>query len=60
MFADLERATVRNRILDGEPRIDGRDHKTVRPIAIRTKFLERTHGSAFLLVVKHKLLLLPL
>ncbi|MGC1182995.1 polyribonucleotide nucleotidyltransferase [Legionella sp.] len=45
MFVDLERATVRNRILDGEPRIDGRDHKTVRPIAIRTKFLERTHGS---------------
>lgn len=45
LFADLERATVRNRILDGEPRIDGRDHKTVRPIAVRTKFLERTHGS---------------
>jgi polyribonucleotide nucleotidyltransferase len=46
MFVDLERATVRNRILDGEPRIDGRDQKTVRPIAIRTKFLDRTHGSA--------------
>ena len=45
MFGDLERATVRNRILDGEPRIDGRDHKTVRPISIRTKPLERTHGS---------------
>ena len=45
LFADLERATVRNRILDGEPRIDGRDHKTGRPIAVRTKFLERTHGS---------------
>lgn len=45
MFGELERSTVRNRILDGEPRIDGRDHKTVRPIAIRTKFLERTHGS---------------
>jgi polyribonucleotide nucleotidyltransferase len=45
MFVEIERATVRNRILDGEPRIDGRDHKTVRPIAIRTKLLERTHGS---------------
>ena len=45
LFTDLESATVRNRILDGEPRIDGRDHKTVRPISIRTKFLERTHGS---------------
>ncbi len=45
-FADLERVTVRNRILDGEPRIDGRDHKTVRPIAVRTKFLERAHGSS--------------
>ncbi|KTD72167.1 polyribonucleotide nucleotidyltransferase [Legionella tucsonensis] len=46
MFVEVERATVRNRILDGEPRIDGRDHKTVRPIAIRTKLLERAHGSA--------------
>lgn len=46
MFGELERSIVRNRILDGEPRIDGRDHKTVRPISIRTKFLERTHGSA--------------
>lgn len=45
MLGDLERLTVRQRILDGEPRIDGRDHKTVRPISIRTKFLERTHGS---------------
>ena len=45
LFSDLERSIVRNRILDGEPRIDGRDHKTVRPISIRTKFLDRTHGS---------------
>lgn len=45
MFGELERTIVRNRILDGEPRIDGRDHKTVRPISIRTKFLDRTHGS---------------
>ena len=41
----LERTIVRNRILEGEPRIDGRDHQTVRPISIRTKFLERAHGS---------------
>lgn len=45
LFVELERTTVRNRIINGEPRIDGRDHKTVRPIAIRTKVLERTHGS---------------
>jgi polyribonucleotide nucleotidyltransferase len=46
LLSDLERSVVRNRILDGEPRIDGRDSKTVRPIAIRTKVLERAHGSA--------------
>ncbi len=46
IFNELESTTVRNRILDGEPRIDGRDHKTVRPITIQAKFLERTHGSA--------------
>lgn len=46
LFSELESNTVRNRILDGEPRIDGRDQKTVRPISIRTKFLDRTHGSA--------------
>lgn len=42
----LEKDIVRNRILDGEPRIDGRDQKTVRPIAIRTSLLERAHGSS--------------
>lgn len=41
----LEKKIVRKRILDGEPRIDGRDHKTVRPITIRTKILDRAHGS---------------
>ncbi|KTD18146.1 polyribonucleotide nucleotidyltransferase [Legionella jordanis] len=46
MLDNVERAIIRKRILDGEPRIDGRDHKTVRPINIRTKLLERTHGSA--------------
>lgn len=42
----LERNHVRQLILDGEPRIDGRDHQTVRPIAIRTHILDRAHGSA--------------
>ncbi len=46
MLADLKATIVRDRILKGEPRIDGRDQRTVRPIAIRTKVLERTHGSA--------------
>ena len=46
LIGDLEKNLVRNRILDGEPRIDGRDRQTVRPIAIRTKVLERAHGSA--------------
>ncbi|PID66941.1 MAG: polyribonucleotide nucleotidyltransferase [Gammaproteobacteria bacterium] len=43
---DLEKAIVRQRILDGQPRIDGRDSKTVRPIYVRTGVLPRTHGSA--------------
>lgn len=42
----LERNHVRKLILDGEPRIDGRDNQTVRPIAIRTHVLDRAHGSA--------------
>ena len=42
----LKKAIVRGRILDGQPRIDGRDTKTVRPITIRTGVLPRTHGSA--------------
>jgi polyribonucleotide nucleotidyltransferase len=45
-FANLEYRIVRRRILAGEPRIDGRDTKTVRPISIRTGALPRTHGSA--------------
>jgi polyribonucleotide nucleotidyltransferase len=43
---DLEAKIVRSQILDGEPRIDGRDTLTVRPITIRTGVLPRTHGSA--------------
>ncbi|HBT33703.1 MAG TPA: polyribonucleotide nucleotidyltransferase [Pusillimonas sp.] len=43
---DLESAIVRGQILAGEPRIDGRDTRTVRPISIRLGVLPRTHGSA--------------
>jgi polyribonucleotide nucleotidyltransferase len=43
---DLEAKIVRSQILSGEPRIDGRDTRTVRPIEIRTGVLPRTHGSA--------------
>ncbi len=42
----LEKKIVRGRIIAGEPRIDGRDNRTVRPIQIRTGVLPRTHGSA--------------
>ncbi|MDH3841634.1 MAG: polyribonucleotide nucleotidyltransferase [Chromatiales bacterium] len=45
-LSKLEREIVRGRILEGEPRIDGRDTRTVRPIAVRAGFLPRTHGSA--------------
>ena len=45
-FFNLEYRLVRERILQGHPRIDGRDTKTVRPINIRTGVLARTHGSA--------------
>ena len=45
-FFDLEYRLVRERILEGHPRIDGRDTKTVRGINIRTGLLARTHGSA--------------
>ncbi|MFT4172382.1 MAG: polyribonucleotide nucleotidyltransferase [Rhodocyclaceae bacterium] len=43
---DLESNIVRSRILNGEPRIDGRDTRTVRPIDIRVGVLPRAHGSA--------------
>ena len=43
---DMEAKVVRSQILDGEPRIDGRDTRTVRPISIRSSVLPRTHGSA--------------
>src|SRR5207302_6871501 len=43
---EIEARIVRSQILSGEPRIDGRDTRTVRPIEIRTGVLPRTHGSA--------------
>lgn len=44
-FFNLEAKVVRSQILNGEPRIDGRDTRTVRPISIRTGVLPRAHGS---------------
>lgn len=46
LLFDMEAKIVRGQILAGEPRIDGRDTRTVRPIEIRTGVLPRTHGSA--------------
>ena len=46
LFSSLEAKIVRGQILSGDPRIDGRDTRTVRPITIRTGVLPRTHGSA--------------
>ena len=46
LFSALEKSTVRNRVLDGSPRIDGRDTKTVRDIQVETGVLSKAHGSA--------------
>jgi polyribonucleotide nucleotidyltransferase len=46
LLFEIESRIVRSQILAGEPRIDGRDTRTVRPIEIRTGILPRTHGSA--------------
>ena len=45
-FSALEKKIVRERVLSGEPRIDGRDLKTVRPISVEVGTLPKTHGSA--------------
>ena len=45
-FSKLEKSIVRERVLDGKPRIDGRDASTVRPIDVQVGVLPRTHGSA--------------
>jgi len=46
VMGSIEKEIVRGQILGGEPRIDGRDTRTVRPINIRTGLLPRAHGSA--------------
>lgn len=46
ILSNIESSVVRERILANEPRIDGRDLKTVRPITIHTGYLPRAHGSA--------------
>ncbi|WP_444996902.1 polyribonucleotide nucleotidyltransferase [Aliikangiella sp. IMCC44359] len=45
-FSKVEKSVVRNRVISGEPRIDGREHDMVRALYIRTGVLPRTHGSA--------------
>ena len=45
-LSKLEKRIVRNRVIEGEPRIDGRDQKTVRPIHVEVGVLPRAHGSA--------------
>ena len=45
-FASLEKRVVRSRVVKGEPRIDGRDNQTVRPLAIEVGVLPKAHGSA--------------
>ena len=45
-FSTLEKSLVRGRILSGERRIDGRDTRSVRPIAVKTGLLPRVHGSS--------------
>jgi polyribonucleotide nucleotidyltransferase len=45
-FSKVEKDLVRQRVLNGEPRIDGRDLRTVRPIEVEVGVLPKTHGSA--------------
>ena len=45
-FSALEKSIVRNRIIAGEPRIDGRDTRSVRPIDVEVGLLPKAHGSA--------------
>ncbi len=46
VFAKLEKSIVRHNVISGAPRIDGRDHKTVRPLTIEVGVLPQVHGSA--------------
>ncbi|TDO98158.1 polyribonucleotide nucleotidyltransferase [Marinomonas balearica] len=45
-FGKLEKNIVRRRVIDGQPRIDGRDNQTVRPINVEVGLLKKTHGSS--------------
>ena len=45
-FKNVEKSVVRKSILSNQPRIDGRDLDTVRPIEVETSFLKKTHGSS--------------
>ena len=45
-FSKIEKQVVRGKVISGEPRIDGRDNKTVRPIRVEVGVLPNTHGSA--------------
>lgn len=45
-FGKIEKSVVRQQVIDGKPRIDGRDNKTVRPIEIEVGVLPSVHGSA--------------
>lgn len=46
LMGSIEKHVVRENVLDGKPRIDGRDHKTVRPISVEVGILPKAHGSA--------------
>lgn len=46
LLGSVEKNVVRDSVLDGKPRIDGRDHKTVRPISVEVGMLPKAHGSA--------------
>lgn len=46
LMGSIEKNVVRNSVLEGKPRIDGRDSKTVRPIQVETGILPKAHGSA--------------
>ena len=46
LFGKIEKQLVRQRIVDQQPRIDGRDNKTVRPLAMQVGVLPKAHGSA--------------
>lgn len=46
LFHDLEYRVVRDAVIEGKPRIDGRDHTTVRPINVQVGVLPKTHGSS--------------